>query len=269
MKVTDITRATAAADIAEAINGGQIDNLMAVNWYEATDYYNTEKAAAIFEGLTDDWKPLYIDAQIKTFDTGRRYITEEILPPSYGSYIGKEYKGRHVEGELLQDGRHYVNLSFDGAAYLNHLKTLYESWANYQKAGLQARAVILQQRLKDAEARQLQVQAAEAARQSQASGADFPVGLINDLKAAGMIDAAHRWVKSYALFGYFAYTSSKRLLLRGETERINWRPYYDYFQVGISHKGTISQAVTKYKNWGDKPKDAVIVDEILEHIWQQ
>ncbi len=155
MRAEEITRATAASDIAAAINAGEIADLLKIDWYEATDHYRLPKTKAIFQQLTDRWKEQFIKTLYRLYHTSPipKYITEEIPAGDNGRWEGKDYNGHYCCGEgISEDGQHhYLNLEFDAQAYINEVYKMWEAWATSTKSGLEGKLIIAQQKLQAAE----------------------------------------------------------------------------------------------------------------------
>lgn len=155
MKAEEITRATAASDIAAAINAGEITDLLKIDWYEATDHYRLPKTRAIFEKLTDKWKALYIKTLYRLYHTSTipRYITEEVPAGNNGYWEGKEYNGHYCSSETIsEDGQHhYLNLEFDAQSYIDEVYKMWEAWATSKKSGLEGKLIVAEQKLPAAE----------------------------------------------------------------------------------------------------------------------
>ena len=182
MKAEEITRTTAASDIAAAINAGGITDLLKIDWYEATDHYRLPKTRAIFELLTDKWKGQFIKTLFRLYHTSPppKYITEEIPAGEYGRWEGKDYMGHRCYCESIsEDGQHhYLNLEFDAQSYIYEVYKMWEAWATSTKSEVEGKLIIAEGKLQAAEeaqaaaerlAEQTKQAAEQAAEEAQAA----------------------------------------------------------------------------------------------------
>ena len=182
MKAEEITRTTAASDIAAAINAGGITDLLKIDWYKATDHYRLPKTRAIFELLTDKWKGQFIKTLFRLYHTSPppKYITEEIPAGEYGRWEGKDYMGHRCYCESIsEDGQHhYLNLEFDAQSYIYEVYKIWEAWATSTKSEVEGKLIIAEGKLQAAEeaqaaaerlAEQTKQAAEQAAEEAQAA----------------------------------------------------------------------------------------------------
>ncbi len=176
MRAEEITRATAASDIAAAINAGEITDLLKIDWYEATDHYRLPKTKAIFQQLTDRWKAQFIKTLYRLYHTSPipKHITEEVPAGDNGRWEGKYYNGHYCYCETIsEDGQHhYLNLEFDAQSYIQEVYKMWEAWATSTKSRVEGKLIIEEQRLQAAEqaAEEAQAAAEQAAEEAQMEG---------------------------------------------------------------------------------------------------